>query len=74
MSSGKQFAYKSQHSTALCRVVYLETVQYKRQNGSQIYTCLLNASKASDRIHYGKLFNILKSKKIASFCYSCFIS
>ena len=62
MSSDMQFAYKSQHSTALCSVVYFETLQYYKQNGSQVYSCLLDASKAFDRIHYGKLFNILINK------------
>ena len=58
VSSDMQFAYKSQHSTALCSVVYLETLQYYRQNDTQVYSCLLDASKAFDRIHYWKLFNI----------------
>ena len=38
---------------------YLETLQYYRQAGSHVYSCLLDASKAFDRIHYGKLFNDL---------------
>ena len=67
MSSDMQFACKSQHSTALCNVAYLETLQYYRQNGSQVYSCLLDASKAFDRIHYGKLFNILISKTLPAF-------
>ena len=54
-----QFAYKTQHSTASCSVVYLENLQYYRQNGSQVFSCLLDVSKAFDRIHYGKLFNML---------------
>ena len=58
VSSDMQFAYKSQHSTALCSVGYLETLQYYRQNGSQVCSCLLDASKAFDHIHYWKLFNI----------------
>ena len=67
MSSDMQFAYKSQHSTALCSVVYFETLQYYQQNGSQVYSCLLDASKAFDRIHYRKLFNILISRKFPAF-------
>ena len=39
MSSDMQFAYKSQHSTALCSVVYLKTLEYNKQNGSQVYSC-----------------------------------
>ena len=69
VSSDMQFAYKSQHSTALGSGVYLETLQYYRQNGSQVYSCLLDASKAFDRIHYGKLFNILISRKLPAFIF-----
>ena len=73
MSSDVQFAYKSQHSTALCSVVYLETLQYYKQNGSQVYSCLLDASKAFHRIHYGKLFNILISRKLPAFIIYLFL-
>ena len=31
---------------------------------SDVYGCLLDASKAFDRVHYGKLFRILLSKKM----------
>ena len=62
-----QFAYKTQHSTALCSVVYLETLQYYRQNGSQVFSCLLDASKAFDPIHYGKLFNMLFDRNLPAF-------
>ena len=69
-----QFASKTQHSTALCSVVYLETLQYYIQNGSQVFSCLLNARKAFDRIHYGKLFNMLIDKNChLSLFVFCFI-
>ena len=42
----------------------LETLQYYRNSGSNVFSCLLDASKAFDRVHYGKLFNILLSKKL----------
>ena len=67
MSSDMQFAYKSQHATKLCSVVYLQTLQYYIQNSNQVYSCLLDASKACDRIHYRKLFNILISRKLPVF-------
>ena len=50
-----QFAYKTKHSTTLCTMVYLETLHHYVNNGSNVYSCLLDASKAFDRIHYGKL-------------------
>ena len=61
------FVYKSEQSTALCSVVYLEILRYYRQNGSQVYSCLLDASKTFDRIHYGKVFNILICRKFPAF-------
>ena len=29
-----------------------------------MYICLLNASKAFDRVHYGKLFDLLRERNI----------
>ena len=51
-------------SLSLCKVVYLETLQNYRQNGSQVFSCLLDASKAFDRMHYVKLFNMLIDRKL----------
>ena len=67
ISSDIQFAYKTQHSTAVCNDVYLETLQYHRQNGSLVFSCLLDASKAFDRIHYGKLCNMLIDRNLLAF-------
>ena len=36
-------------------------------NNSNVYSCLLDASKAFDKVHYGKLFNILLNRKVP-FC------
>ena len=37
------------------------------RNGSNVYSCLLDVSKAFDKIHYGKLFNVLLRKDVP-FC------
>ena len=37
------------------------------RNGSNVCSCLLDASKAFDRIHSGKLFNVLLKKGVP-FC------
>ena len=58
------YAYKKNNSTTLCSLMYLETLQYYRNCGCNVFSCLLDASKAFDRVHYGKLFNILLSKKL----------
>ena len=56
--------HKENHSTTLCSLMYLETLQYYRNSWSNVFSCLLDASKALDRVHYGKLFIILLSKKL----------
>ena len=62
-----QFAYESKHSTTLCTMVYLETLHQNVNNGSNVYSCLLDASKVFDRIHYGILFTILLSNQVPAF-------
>ena len=39
-------------------------VNYYLNGGSNVYSCLLDASKASDRVHYGTLFRLLLKKEI----------
>ena len=48
-------------------MVYLETLHHYVNNGSNVYNYLLDASKALDRIHYGKLYTILLSKQVPAF-------
>ena len=62
-----QFGFKPKHSTVLCSVIYKELIDNYNRNGSNVYSCLLDASKAFDKIHYGKLFNVLLEKDVP-FC------
>ena len=59
-----QFGYKESHSTTLCTFIYKEVIDHYINNDSTVYSCFLDASKAFDRVHYGKLFRILLSKNI----------
>ena len=43
----------------------LSIIKYYLDGNSNVYVCLLDASKAFDRIHHGKLFKILLSKNIS---------
>ena len=61
-TSDMQFGYKKGHSTTMCTLIYKEIINQYINNGSNVYSCLLDASKAFDRVHYGKLFRILLSK------------
>lgn len=65
MSSDMQFAYKSNHSTTLCTDIFKEVIDCYIRGNSNVYCCLLDASKAFDKVHYGKLFNVLLEKSIS---------
>ena len=71
-TSDMQFGFKPKHSTVLCSVIYKELIDNYNRNGSNVYSCLLDASKAFDKIHYGKLFNVLLRKDVP-FCIVCIL-
>ena len=64
VTSDLQFAYKEDHSSNMCTTVLKEVCSYYVSNNSDVYICLLDASKAFDRVHYGRMFNLLKIRKI----------
>ena len=66
-TSDMQFGFKPQHSTTMCSLVYHEIINHYMSNNSDVYSCLLDASKAFDKVHYGKLFHILLNRKVP-FC------
>ena len=62
-----QFGFIPKDSTVLCSVIYKELIDNYNRNGSNVYLCLLDASKAFDKIHYGKLCNVM-IKQDVPFC------
>ena len=62
--SDMQSAFKSSHDTTLYTTILKETVSYYLNRGSYIYACMLDASKAFDKVHFGKLFNLLIDRKM----------
>ena len=62
--SEMQFGFKEKHSTSLCTLMYSEIINHYTNNKSNVYSCLLDASKAFDLVHFGKLFRILLSTDI----------
>ena len=60
-----QFGFKSSHSTVVCTAIYIETINHYVNEGNNVYSCLLEASKAFDRVHWGRLFKILLERKVS---------
>ena len=63
-SDDLQFGYKKHSSTIVCTSLLLDTVEYYKENGSDCYMLLLNASKAFDRVEYVKLFSALRERNL----------
>ena len=63
-TSQLQFAFKPKHSTTMCTTVLKEVLRHYRINKSDVYSCLLDASKAFDLIKHDKLFQLLQDRKI----------
>ena len=64
MTTDMQFGFKKHHSTMQCTYVLNEIVGYYTECQSPVYVALLDASRAFDRVHYGKLFRLLLSRGI----------
>ena len=63
-TSDYQFGYKAHHSTQLCSFLVDEVISKFRSEGSAVYVCLLDASKAFDRLEYTKMFELLSQKNL----------
>ena len=66
-SNNYQFEYKEDHSTVICTFLALEVIQYYKLNNSNIFTLILDASKAFDTVVYSKLFSVLLDREICPF-------
>merc|ERR1712237_305329 len=64
ITSELQFAFKSDHSTSMCTSIFKDVCSYYQARNSDVYVCLLDASQAFDRVHYGKLFQLLSKRNI----------
>ena len=51
-----QFAYQEGASTSMCTWAVLETVGYFLRNGSDVYTCQTDMTKAFDMVRHSLLF------------------
>ena len=51
-----QFGFKSRHSTDMCIFTVKNLIKYYTDQNTPVYTCLLDASKAFDRVNHWTLF------------------
>ena len=61
-SDDLQFAYKKRCSTMQCVSMVTEVIDYYKNNGSLVYMCMLDASKAFDIVNLLTLFKTLYSR------------
>ena len=54
-----QFGYQPEISTTMCTWLAVETISHFLRNGSEVYTCLMDMSKAFDRVQHSLLFKKL---------------
>ena len=50
----------------------METINHYVHEGCNVYSCLLDASKAFDGVHWGRLFKILIERKVSFYLYVCY--
>ncbi len=62
--SHMQYAFKGQHGTTICTLAMKETFKYYLKNGSDVYLCLIVASKSFDRVRHDMLFQFLIERGI----------
>ncbi|MEO2160307.1 MAG: reverse transcriptase domain-containing protein, partial [bacterium] len=59
-----QFAYQPSCSTSMCTWMAVETIEYFLRNGSEVFTCVMDMTKAFDNVKHSMLFQKLIDKGI----------
>ena len=63
-TSHLQFAYKAKYSTSMCTLLLKEITKHFLERGSDVFCCLIDASKAFDRLRHDKLFRLLINRNV----------
>ena len=48
----------------MCTTILKEVCSYYQYRNTDVFVCMLDATKAFDRVHYGKLFDLLRKRKL----------
>ena len=67
-TSDIQYGYRNNHSTTMTCTTSDEVIHHYINGNSNVYCCLLDASKAFDKINYGKLFFTLLQRNVNVYC------
>ena len=59
-----QFGFQKSCSTVQCTWAVQETIAHYIRNGSEVFSCLLDFSKAFDKVNFKKLFLKMIEKKV----------
>ena len=57
-----QFGYQPNVSTSMCTWIAVETISHFTQNGSDVFTCLMDMRKAFDTVQHSVLFSKLSEQ------------
>ena len=63
-TSSLQFGFKKKSSPVMCSMTAQEVISHYNSNKNKVFTVLLDASKAFDRVNYIKLFEKLLEKEM----------
>ena len=59
-----QFSYQQNCSTSMCTWMVIETIDYFLRNGSEVFICLMDMTKAFDKVKHTILFQKLSERCI----------
>ena len=63
-TADNQFGFKAKHGTDMCVFALKQVIEYYQKNGSPVYICFLDASKAFDRVDHWALLNKLYKRNV----------
>ena len=59
-----QFGWQQDTSTNMCTWLAVETIEYYQRNGSDLFACVMDMTKAFDKVRHSKLFWKLVEKGV----------